>query len=1081
MPHSTSVFNVEKAVEANKAIDRYHVRISQPLQGLIQEGEIDESQHGIRFQIQLGKTKLPPALYFRAGDKSYGRHFVSGAWVKITTPAAFPSYFRAAVGLLKTRKIRSAKLEKDVWEIELEGGCLPPKKDPVRFFKSVLADPLPPDTESLLAKFVEASRDMTATTKIYVAQEDLCIKRLTITTTFCGITNETEYAFKPTTAPLKPVPPDALKASGAECPLMMLFLEIPSIQGWCLKTHRSWADASLQLIRDNDPARRYEELYHDAWGSHNAEDDVDPRLHPLLIGANDEDETSMPDFYGEWFGNRAGYYILNDYYRDYNHFGGGEEGLAFDASFLLRGCPTPPVPSLCYCSAKNWSYVGYSPRDINPDGVINRLNFPEAVAQYQRYTYEGRRNAMLILGHVLHLLQDQAMPDHSGRVAHAGSSFTEEQAWETFHLKEIFSVEAAAIAATAAEPGCMFVLWFVPFLDLACTAAAADAAYQLASAVCDAFIAANSSDVGYERLVKDQYDSSRLGDLNLSDYLLDNYDAHFQRAMEESLRHLGGFSQPLGMGPFLGLLLTLPAPWSMLKINPEIDSSDRPEVNRYMHLTDQLAPIAIGRGASLLMHFYEIVNPPPFVEQITISQGGDQTRAHFEWTDIKGGGEEESVVRRDKASMNFRLYHGVKATIKIKFGPRCVGRSPDGPNVKGTNRKMSEAAVYLDDKRSALVESREENGDWVYSNTFIPAVVNSVEPRRQLIRVEGRDDSPHRMENGLPNGMGLDNHPESIARRPNLSPYQTWESYSTGEADAYTEVVDSGMVEAILSHEVIASWCHSGDNQGMSINWTIGAGEDYPVLARLSMKARDTSQLVLTEGDEWGRYFLQLPDSVDYTSGDGSRQRIRLVDSGLSCVIQDPLANSTDFRVTASADTQIGKYGVTVSLSYRFNQGLVVPLAEVLFNLNVISAEEAAGIYSHEKRMEILAREMTRHEANWRDFEALLEKVRILLAEAGKKAEVYIPGGYWPVPRPNALDIITYPDVVYWPSKGEIVRRPLSETGISLRQNEKNLNELSISAQSGTPAGLYLIMTKLSAKNLRSKAMGLFVEVEGKK
>jgi len=67
--------------------------------------------------------------------------------------------------------------------------------------------------------------------------------------------------FNPSKAEIPSLPAEALRAPEKEIPFMMLFLHLPSIQGWCEPTHRAWAKRSIELIKDNDPERRYAEIY----------------------------------------------------------------------------------------------------------------------------------------------------------------------------------------------------------------------------------------------------------------------------------------------------------------------------------------------------------------------------------------------------------------------------------------------------------------------------------------------------------------------------------------------------------------------------------------------------------------------------------------------------------------------------------------------------------------------------------------------------------------------------------------------------------------------------------------------------
>jgi hypothetical protein len=88
-----------------------------------------------------------------------------------------------------------------------------------------------------------------------------------------------------------------------------------------------------------------------------------------------------------------------------------------------------------YYSARNWGW--------NAPGK-NGMTFREAIAQYGNGTYKGKQAAYLMLGHIVHLLQDQAMPDHAAGLAHPGSSSTDPEIYDEIPLCDLLAAEIMA-------------------------------------------------------------------------------------------------------------------------------------------------------------------------------------------------------------------------------------------------------------------------------------------------------------------------------------------------------------------------------------------------------------------------------------------------------------------------------------------------------------------------------------------------------------------------------------------------------------------------------------------------------------
>lgn len=359
--------------------------------------------------------------------------------------------------------------------------------------------------------------------------------------------------------------------------------------------------------------RKYLDLYDPGWAVR-AYDDAAAALqdpdgtvhHPIVNGAFYEDQTApLPVFYHSFFVSDPAYaadpnYYWDQagYYRDYHHFGGEATGLEHRWYFSLRG--NPPTSQLVngrYYSARDWGHGG-----ARIDETLNRLTFVRAIEQYNRYSFDGKRAAYLMLGHVVHLLQDQGQPDHARLVAHPGSSMTEDHAYSTYHYCEFLAGEAAAAAALAC---------FGPW-SWACAAAA------FAATLAGCKLSADSDVVGYERLIGSHWSLSAaepgIGARGV--VRKGTYDEYFQSlaAYAKSQADQRGLSSALGCDT---LILIPPIPGA----DPAIDTTtDEPAA--YADLTNALVPEVVGMTAGLIQHFFEVVNHPPILERLTVVQVG---------------------------------------------------------------------------------------------------------------------------------------------------------------------------------------------------------------------------------------------------------------------------------------------------------------------------------------------------------------------------------------------------------------------------------------------------------------------------
>ena len=152
-----------------------------------------------------------------------------------------------------------------------------------------------------------------------------------------------------------------------------------------------------------------------------------------------------------------------------------------------------------------------------------------------------------MLGHVVHLLQDQAMPDHAALLPHPGSSSTDPDIYAEIPLCDLLAAEIMVI-------GCGFSCFPLDLVCYLACATATSAAAASAKAGCEAGI--DPDEMGYEKVVVDFY-AAHYAQANIAARVVQtgsvrhpNDYVYFQEVAALSLAQPGarGLSQPLGVG-----------------------------------------------------------------------------------------------------------------------------------------------------------------------------------------------------------------------------------------------------------------------------------------------------------------------------------------------------------------------------------------------------------------------------------------------------------------------------------------------------------------------------------------------------
>jgi hypothetical protein len=475
---------MDQITAASKGFVRYHFRLEH-VPGILYEGDLDLGEGRQHYHIGPTPDGVPSAEVFWEGREGYGRHEGSSKWVRLRG-APLPNLQHQALDLLQPGTIASVREQEASWVAEVKPDRFPPRDDSENWVRRVFGGPHDDRSRAVLEHIAGLARALDLQTTLVISRRSYCIDQVDVQNRSHDVPFHFRLTFTALVGDVTRLPAGAREAAepGLTVPPELLLLRISTIGGWDTQQHCSWAQRSLQSIKDEDLARAdksdvklYEEIYHPDFGQSEYlptppyppfnNDLTNQPWHPVVLGANYEDCTgcpspgspagsgptrALPPFYDDWFENSAPqfvqYFNQPPYSRYFHHFGGDGEGLEYHTWMF----PAEPPQYTCknsagkdsYYSARDW---GYGPPRI--DEKWNLMTFKQAIKQYHLYTFDGKRTAYLMFGHVVHLLQDQSEPDHANLVAHAASGMNEEEAYDKFRYCEISAANSAAAAAAA--------------------------------------------------------------------------------------------------------------------------------------------------------------------------------------------------------------------------------------------------------------------------------------------------------------------------------------------------------------------------------------------------------------------------------------------------------------------------------------------------------------------------------------------------------------------------------------------------------------------------------------------------------
>lgn len=1118
--------------EAIKRINRYKLTASLFPTETHWEIIVDEMARSFYFKIILPKSEFKGIEVYQVASKAYGRRLDNNIWFNIQTKPEVRPILTFLATMLEQGEAISSQTEGQLIRYEFRQKDDPLSKNPKEFFESVARN----SAEELSRKIIDISADLKSRSYLWISAKDKKIKKIMQEVESRRIKTtsiiEIEEVFEKIPSP----PLEALNSKSPEIPFYFLLMNVradKALGGYDNYMHCTLANESIRLIYYSDKEKMYEEIYEisqpcDCSKYKFKEKSPSPNEsdHPILIGTYYEDIGQRPDFYLSWLGDEYKDFI-NIPFPAMRHYGGGVYGLEYRIWYELwaivgyggsiadihisERVPDRPCQGNRYYSAREWGYGGSRNGEgtcSTPVEAANRLTFIEAIKQYSQNTLQGKKNAYLMIGHVMHLLHDQSEPDHALLVPHPGSGASQIKAARDFQV-------CMLCAVLNTIPWCQACFGRVPLLsDLGCLSLVGlnvgDAYLPNNLLISLAEIAANPClysiysyfelacresiepcKVGFEWLPDDdrypadsklrpdnliwrpsriESEIRRLGAIRRT-----NYDDFFQTmadyAVEAVKRH--GFSSDYENGNSLGTSTWTCPPLPIPASKPNIDLTDTRLVERYLSLIDDLSKEAICLGAGLLEYFYEIVNPPPYVSRVIITQNSE-IRYDMHWDDVING---TKVVKRTWGGKNYTLYHGVPADISIWFGPY----SADG-SIEGKSRKMRPGRLYLDSAQTPLRVER-EGKNWLLKSNFLTPCVNQIEPILKNINLDTEDDAPH-LYSRVPIGNRLDKNPETIAYADFNYPYN-WVNYETDRLPySLPDQIKIGIPPAFIDFEwdrIIGTDTHYSDEHNFPrLIVRYGATVTVP----MKFLEQESNELIKT-GERWekcGRYYFYLSPTIDLigqgrhiipTNGGFTIIPERHFDepipksydeAGLSISVDSSYSNAPTISIQVSENAPNGLYQLPISLKYQFNNGGEIELYNAYITIQVRDEKQASEADRAGGKIETLLQ--GKEIAKFRKMGFL--DIRGNAPKAFDPCAQGVASPEWCFQRDplklSSFQIVANNEAVFISSDGEVKKMKVSDLGFNIRREEGS-RQIIFRPERQLSAGVYIFSFRVMMGN----------------
>jgi hypothetical protein len=549
--------------------------------------------------------------------------------------------------------------------------------------------------------------------------------------------------------------------------IIAIALTIGSASAYNWKTHALSAKLAAELVKRLDAAaKRYAEIY-------------DPTIILQLgKGAWEED-------FGNVDGNNRAFRHYYDpdstaktkgvpYYRHYQLW-----------KYAEKGTEVTPPPGWKYPGALEWARDGA----VDNWSSANPFNWEGAIRAYD-YTHSSRSEAYYRLGHVIHLLTDMAEPDHALNIPHAGSSKgLPDTIEEITHKKLLDSLLADEKARdlSVSEVKTTWLNFVIKMKQMAHRSRRVGYELLIDDAIHPNFVEEFFTGENQKLLVKSETTWSSLPPIKGNQSAgLNSFDDLFNSLARRSkleVQDRNKYPMPLGIDDLKWYLPVkeLIYPFEPIYLIPAIAMNDKEEVQKYYALAWILLDKATEYNANLLMHFHDIVNPPPYVKEVRVTQDG-QVKYRGYWEDIHGipAGTENTqdphlsyavVKKRElKNPLNKGIMHGKKARVEIEFGPDLgVPENIDESSVKVT---IGGTTV-----QGSIKNSKNRN---IWEGIFpVPKLREDEENKIMQISISASDADMHYTYGPIP-GYTLDSDPLYPAKVQYQGKSQfRWNSYES--------------------------------------------------------------------------------------------------------------------------------------------------------------------------------------------------------------------------------------------------------------------------------------------------------------
>ena len=557
--------------------------------------------------------------------------------------------------------------------------------------------------------------------------------------------------------------------------LVILFLALaaaPFLSAWYDKTHIYILIQAAELLKrvdQNHGTPQYEEMYSDTY------------MRRMFTGASDEDW--VPKVRGN---ERA---FRHYYDPDSPH---ARKGVKFYRYYYLWG-----TIEGADVRAPSHGYYDGTLRWVTDHNTGNIHNWPGAISAYD-YTESAKKEAYYRLGHVGHLLGDMADADHSTNTAHPGSGYTlPEDLERMLGPKVINKVDSLNVLTASTKQSIKATL------------------ANLYSLLKNRYLESGQQFTSYERLIEDHVDLSLVkeymteeeikqrvrpshvanpppppitGDNIRRHKTIDDYFNTMARRSKSAVA-AAGLPLPLllyDLGKYLSEFASETLTWGIfsfdslspepIDIIPTLDIRDQVTKSRYLEFTWPLIKESVERNAGLMEHFFDIVNHPPYVQEISMRQEGSTGTYSAAWKEKQAeriiGWEDQKykiVTGRKPEVKSAPFNSGDPIDITIAFGPL------DWNGIK----RMDPNSILVT-VGGTIVPGRLSEG-YIWKGSYFPDEMAEGETSKKVsVEVSARDMHPHLVREGLPDfGYELDSVPQTPAKAHFTPPYN-WNGYEAG-------------------------------------------------------------------------------------------------------------------------------------------------------------------------------------------------------------------------------------------------------------------------------------------------------------